>query len=44
LTDEAGAPIKLAIGNTWIELMGNPAKITIKSPEPAPSPTPTEDE
>jgi hypothetical protein len=44
LFDEAGAPIKLAIGNTWIELMGNPAKITIKSPEPAPSPTPTEDE
>jgi hypothetical protein len=44
LLDEAGAPIKLAIGNTWIELMGNPAKITIKSPEPAPSPSPTEDE
>jgi hypothetical protein len=44
LFDEAGAPIKLAIGNTWIELMGNPAKITIKSPEPAPSPSPTEDE
>jgi hypothetical protein len=44
LFDEAGAPIQLAVGNTWIELMGNPAKITIKSPEPAPSPTPTEDE
>jgi hypothetical protein len=44
LFDEAGTPIKLAIGNTWIELMGNPAKITIKSPEPAPSPSPTEDE
>jgi Protein of unknown function (DUF3048) N-terminal domain/Protein of unknown function (DUF3048) C-terminal domain len=44
LFDAAGAPIKLAVGNTWIELMGNPAKITIKSPEPAPSPTPTEDE
>lgn len=44
LFDEAGSPIKLAIGNTWIELMGNPAKITIKSPEPAPSPSPTEDE
>jgi hypothetical protein len=44
LFDEAGAPIKLAVGNTWIELMGNPAKITIKSPEPAPSPSPTEDE
>ena len=44
LFDEAGAPINLAIGNTWIELMGNPAKITIKSPEPAPSPSPTEDE
>jgi hypothetical protein len=34
LFDAAGAPIKLAIGNTWVELMGNPAKITIKSPEP----------
>jgi hypothetical protein len=44
LFDEAGTPIKLAIGNTWIELMGNPAKITIKSPEPAPSPSATEDE
>jgi hypothetical protein len=44
LFDAAGAQIKLAVGNTWIELMGNPAKITIKSPEPAPSPTPTEDE
>jgi hypothetical protein len=33
----------LAVGNTWIELMGNPAKITIKSPEVA-TPAPTEDE
>lgn len=44
LFDESGAPIKLAVGNTWIELMANPAKITIKSPEPAPTPTATEDE
>jgi Protein of unknown function (DUF3048) C-terminal domain/Protein of unknown function (DUF3048) N-terminal domain len=34
LVDDSGAPIKLAIGNTWIELMGEPSKITIKSPEP----------
>jgi hypothetical protein len=34
LFDEAGSPIKLAIGNTWIELMADPSKITIKSPEP----------
>jgi hypothetical protein len=34
LFDAAGAPIKLAVGNTWIELMGEPSKITIKSPEP----------
>ena len=40
LVDDAGAPIKLAIGNTWIELMGEPSKITIKSPE-APSPSPS---
>jgi hypothetical protein len=38
LVDDSGAPIKLAIGNTWIELMGEPSKITIKSPE-APSPS-----
>ena len=43
LFDKSGAPIKLAIGNTWIELMANPSKITIKSPE-APTPAPTEDE
>lgn len=44
LFDEAGAPIKLAVGNTWIELMAEPSKITIQSPKPAsPSPTPTED-
>jgi hypothetical protein len=34
LFDAAGAPIKLAVGNTWIELMAEPSKITIKSPEP----------
>ncbi|MFM1995562.1 MAG: hypothetical protein RLZZ610_1079 [Actinomycetota bacterium] len=44
LFDEAGAPIKLAVGNTWIELMANPSKITIKSPEPAPTPEATEEE
>ena len=32
LFDEAGAPIKLAVGNTWIELMAGPSKITIESP------------
>jgi hypothetical protein len=41
LFDAAGAQIKLAVGNTWIELMGNPAKITIKSPKPE-TPAPTE--
>jgi hypothetical protein len=34
LFDAAGAPIKLAVGNTWIELMAEPSKITVKSPEP----------
>ncbi len=43
LFDAAGAPIKLAVGNTWIELMAEPSKITIKSPE-APEPAPSEDE
>ncbi|CAB4627035.1 unannotated protein [freshwater metagenome] len=43
LVDEAGAPIKLAVGNTWVELMAGPSKITIESPK-APSPSPTEDE
>jgi len=33
LFDETGAPIKLAVGNTWIELMGEPSKITIESPQ-----------
>jgi hypothetical protein len=33
LFNEAGVPIKLAVGNTWIELMGVPSKITIESPE-----------
>jgi len=42
LTDEAGMPIKLSAGNTWIELMPTNGSITIKSPkaqEPAPSPS-----
>ena len=43
LFDEAGSPIKLAVGNTWIELMAGPSKITIESPE-EPTPAPTEDE
>ena len=43
LFDEAGAPIKLAVGNTWVELMADPSKISIKSPK-APEPSPTEDE
>jgi hypothetical protein len=42
LFDAAGAPIKLAVGNTWIELMAEPSKITIKSPEVA-TPAPAED-
>jgi hypothetical protein len=42
LFDAAGAPIKLAVGNTWIELMAEPSKITIKSPEVA-TPAPEED-
>ena len=42
LFDAAGAPIKLAVGNTWIELMAQPSKITIKSPEVA-TPAPTVD-
>ena len=42
LFDEAGAPIKLAVGNTWIELMAEPSKITISSPKSSsPSPSPT---
>ena len=45
LFDDTGAPIKLAVGNTWIELMGEPSKITIESPESAsPSPSPTDDD
>jgi hypothetical protein len=42
LFDTAGAPIKLAVGNTWIELMAEPSKITIKSPKVA-TPAPAED-
>ena len=45
LFDAAGAPVKLAVGNTWIELMANPSKITIKSPEaPTPSPSATSED
>ncbi len=33
LTDEAGAPIKLAPGITWVELMPTSGSITIKSPK-----------
>jgi hypothetical protein len=43
LFNEAGALIKLAVGNTWIELMGVPSKISIDSPK-APTPAPTEDD
>ena len=43
LFNEAGAPIKLAVGNTWIELMGVPSKISIDSPKAA-TPAPTEDD
>ena len=42
LTDEAGMPIKLSAGNTWIELMPTNGSITIKSPK-AEAPAPTED-
>jgi hypothetical protein len=45
LTDEAGNPIKLAPGNTWVELMPTNGSITIKSPQaeaPAPTETPAE--
>ena len=40
LLDEARAPIKLAPGTTWVELMPTNGTITIKSPPP-PSPEPT---
>jgi hypothetical protein len=45
LTDEAGNPIKLAPGTTWVELMPTNGTITIKSPKaetPAPTETPAE--
>jgi hypothetical protein len=45
LTDESGNPIKLAPGNTWVELMPTNGSITIKSPQaeaPAPTETPAE--
>ena len=41
LVDEAGAQIKLAVGNTWIELMAEPSKLSIESPKAStPAPTP----
>ena len=41
LVDEAGAQIKLAVGNTWIELMADPSKLSIESPKAStPDPTP----
>ena len=41
LLDSTGAPLKLAPGNTWVELMPTSSKITI-TPGPAlPSPTPS---
>lgn len=41
LLDSKGAPIKLAPGNTWVELMPSTSKITI-TPGPAlPSPSPS---
>jgi hypothetical protein len=43
LTDEAGNPIKLAPGTTWVELMPTNGSITIKSPKAeAPSPSPSD--
>ncbi len=42
LFDQAGVPIKLAPGTTWIELMPTNGSITIKSPK-SPSPSPTEE-
>ena len=45
LADEAGNPIKLAPGNTWVELMPTNGSITIKSPQaeaPAPTETPAQ--
>jgi hypothetical protein len=39
LLDEAGVPIKLSPGTTWVELMPTNGTITIKSPPP-PSPEP----
>jgi hypothetical protein len=41
LLDSTGAPIKLAPGNTWVELMPNTAKITITEGPELPSPTPS---
>ena len=41
LLDSTGAPIKLAPGNTWVELMPSTAKITITEGPELPSPTPS---
>lgn len=40
LVDQAGNPIKLAPGNSWVELMPTNGTITMKSPEVSPSPSP----
>ena len=40
LFTEDGAPVKLAIGNTWVEMMDLPrSKLTVVAPEPEPSTT-----
>ena len=41
LLDSTGAPIKLAPGNTWVELMPSTAKITITEGPKLPTPTPS---
>jgi hypothetical protein len=41
LLDSTGAPIKLAPGNTWVELMPSTAKITITEGPEIPSPSPS---
>lgn len=38
LFDQAGAPVKLAIGNTWVEMLDTArSKLTVVAPEPEPS-------
>ncbi|CAB4551372.1 unannotated protein [freshwater metagenome] len=41
LTTEAGSPVLLAAGNTWVELLDLP-RSSLKVVEPEPEPTPTE--